>query len=168
MGFEPNAAQRLQFLLATTQDPQLRSELRTALEAHGMPFLPSAELNRQIMGCPACATHDVASGSDRGREGLCEAHRARWNLELCLADSGKEPGEDALDRIMRGVLSSEQNGRALLAALDRQLRALQLVWEAHERGAIRLPERVAESVRLARLNVPALLPGERARVQQAS
>jgi hypothetical protein len=132
-----------------------------------MSFVPSADLLRQIANCLVCETHEA----QHGRDGLCETHRARWNLELCMAEPSRETGDDALNQIMTGVLSSEQNGRALLAALDRQMRALHLVWEAHERGVVRLPDRIAESVQLARLNVPACLPGgvERShRVQQAS
>ena len=37
-----------------------------------------------------------------------------------------------------------------LVALERQLRALHLVWDAHQIGAVHLPDQVAEAVRLAR------------------
>jgi hypothetical protein len=169
MGIEPNARRRLQLQWVTTSDPLLRSELRTALEATRMSFDPSAELRRQIAACPVCDSSEI----DRGlrRERLCESHRARWNLELCLADQSHADAEDVLDGIMDGVLSSERSSRAILAALDRQLRALHMVWEAHERGAIRLPERIAESVRVARLNVPVGVGGiaePSRRIQQAS
>jgi hypothetical protein len=162
MGIEPNASHRLRLLWATTLDGQLRRDLSTALEAIGMSFVPSADLLRQIAICPTCESRQA----DGGRDGLCETHRARWNLELCL-DSQEREGEDrALDRIMTGVLASEQNARAILAALDRQLRALHLVWEAHERGAVRLPDRIAESVHEARLNIPRCLPAGAERPRQ--
>ena len=156
MGFEPNAAQRLRLVWATTRDPRLRSALRTVIENPGMSFVPTPDLLRQVAACPAC---DPTDGEPR-RQGLCDTHRARWNLEMCLADSGEPAasGDRALDHIMTGVLSSEHSGRAVLAAMERQLRALHMVWEAHERGAVRLPERVAELVRVARFNLPPCLP----------
>jgi hypothetical protein len=166
MGFEPNAARRLRAMWATTSDPSLRHDLSNALqEFSSMSFVPSADLRRQIALCPACELRDPSAG----REGLCDSHRFRWNLELCAADTRRDDTDEALDRIMQGVLASETSGRELLSAIDRQLRALALVWEAHERGAVQLPERIAESVRLARQGTPRFLPAAPRRpVQQAS
>lgn len=166
MGFEPNAAWRLRAVRATTSDPALRHDLSSALQDYpAMSFVPSADLRRQIALCAACELRDPSAG----REGLCDAHRYRWNLELCAADARVSDGAEDLDRIMQTVLASETSGRELLAVIDRQLRALSLVWEAHERGAVELPERIAESVRLARSGLPKFLPAaSRRAVQQAS
>ena len=121
-----------------------------------MTFVPPPDLLKQVADCAACEP----TRPQVTRDGLCESHRARWNLEMCLAEPSDSSvsGGRALDTIMSGVLSSEQSGRAILAAMDRQLRALHLVWEAHERGAVRLPDRVAESVRSARFSLPPCLP----------
>src|ERR1700722_5649591 len=103
MGFEPNAQKRLQLLWATTRDPTLRFELHSALtapEEYGMAFVPSAELRRLINSCPSCTAHDAASG----REGLCEIHRVRWNMEACMPEGLAEEAQETLDRIMRSVL----------------------------------------------------------------
>ncbi|HTR77028.1 MAG TPA: hypothetical protein VMH39_02925 [Gemmatimonadaceae bacterium] len=130
-----------------------------------MPFVPSADLLRQINLCPECTLRDPAVG----REGLCEVHRVRWNLELCTPVSLGDEAAESLDRIMRSVLSTESGARQLLSAMNRQVRALQLVWEAHERGAIRLPDRVAESVRQARVSVPShQLGSTQSAIKQAS
>ena len=153
MGFEPFAQRRLRILRATTSDPTLRRELAAVLEEPGMSFVPSAELLRQVALCAQCEVEAPAAG----RQGLCPTHRARWNLELCSAEASTEDRSGVLESIMEGVLASEAAGRQLLAALDRQLRALTLVWEAHERGAARLPDRVAQAVRDARRNVPSIL-----------
>jgi hypothetical protein len=55
-----------------------------------------------------------------------------------------------LNTIINSVLADENSGRRLLVALERQLRALHLVWDAHQIGAVHLPDQVAEAVRLAR------------------
>ena len=47
-----------------------------------MSFVPSAELLRDIALCAAC-TQDAPRA---GRAGLCDDHRARWNLEACMAE----------------------------------------------------------------------------------
>jgi hypothetical protein len=165
MGFEPNARNRLLLVRATSDDPALIHVLGTTLEDHGMSFVPSAELLRQVTACADCIT---PASSVPVRDDLCATHRSRWNLELC-SPPPRDEGDVALEQIMRDVLASESGARQLLTALDRQLRALSLVWEAHERGAVRLPERIAESVRSARLNVPTALPGGGARIiKQAS
>ncbi len=129
-----------------------------------MPFVPSPELLRQINSCPGCEHQDHRVT----RDGLCETHRSRWNLELCSVDSFTDDGDAELNRIMRTLLADENHGRQLLGTLERQLRALHLVWDAHQIGAVRLPERIAEVVRLARLGVPTSVPGKSKSVKQAS
>jgi hypothetical protein len=92
---------------------------------------------------------------------LCETHRSKWNLELVTKETLAEDGDAALSTIMNSVLADENSGRQLLVALERQLRALHLVWDAHQIGAVHLPDQVAEAVRLARQIQP---PRGKARV----
>lgn len=146
MGFEPRGESRLKQLWATTRDPLLRQELGTILEDPAMSFAPSSELLQQIRNCAECEHHERRVT----RDGLCEVHRTKWNLELVSKESLAEDGDAALNTIMNSVLADENSGRRLLVALERQLRALHLVWDAHQIGAVRLPDQVAEAVRLAR------------------
>jgi hypothetical protein len=155
MSLEPNARWRLQLVCATTRDPQLRHDLRSALEEESMSFVPSADLLRDIAMCPVC-TQDAPR---TGRAGLCHAHRGRWNLEACMADAGPELEQrDTLQRLVHSLLASQDGGAQLLAAFDRQRRALRMVWEAHERGAVKLPESVAASVEKAYVSGPRFVP----------
>lgn len=163
MGFEPNAALRLQRVWATTRDPLLRQELGTILEDPAMSFVPSSELMQQIRSCLECEHQDRRVT----RDGLCEIHRSRWNLELVTRESSADDGDAQLNTIMNSVLADENSSRRLLVTLERQLRALHLVWDAHQIGAVRLPEQVAEAVRLARQANPQPRPGARA-VKHAS
>ena len=164
MGFEPSAQKRLHRVWATTRDPMLRRELSTTLEDLEMPFVPSPELLRQISACSGCEHQDHRVT----RDGLCEIHRSRWNLELCSVNSFTDDGDAELNQIMRTLLADENHGRQLLGALERQLRALQLVWDAHQIGAVRLPDRIAEVVRLARLSTPAASTSKSKSIKQAS
>jgi len=165
MSIEPNARRRLQLVAATTRDPQLLHELRQALEEDPMSFVPSAELLRDVACCVAC-TQDTPR---TGRAGLCDDHRSRWNLEACMADSTDVPEQESLERLVHGVLAAPDGGAQLLSAFERQRRALRLVWEAHNRGAVRLPESIAASVEKACASGPRFLAGgARSKVQQAS
>lgn len=129
-----------------------------------MSFVPSAELLREIALCAAC-TQDVPGE----RPGLCEAHRSRWNLEACMADGAGGGDQGSLQQLVHRMLTSPDGGAQLLSAYDRQRRALRLVWEAHARGAVRLPESVAATVERACATGPRFLPGvTRTAVQQAS
>jgi len=145
MGFEPAASKRLRHVWATTRDPELRRELSATLEEIEMPFVPSPELLRQIDACPGCEHQE----NRQTRAGLCDTHRSRWNLELCSADAVAADGNAELNQIMQTLLADENHSRKLLGTLERQLRALHLVWEAHQIGAVRLPDRIAEAVRQA-------------------
>src|SRR5262245_11650717 len=165
MTLEPNPRRRMQLVYATTRDPQLRKDLRTVLEEEQMSFLPSAELLREIAMCAVC-TQDAPR---RGRAGLCETHRSRWNLESCMAAQQSEPEHDeSLHALAQRLLASSEGGAQLLAAFDRQRRALNLVWEAHSRGAVQLPESVAASVEKAFINTPGFVPSLSRPVPQAS
>src|SRR5215467_13977657 len=142
MGFEPKARRRLWLVVRTTSDPRLRHELESALEEETMALVPSVDLARAIARCPHCH----ATNPDRpSREGLCEVHRGRWNLEACTdreVDREALVG-DGLESLMRRALASNDGGTEFLAAFERQVRALDAVWEAHRRGAVNLPAAVA-------------------------
>ena len=130
-----------------------------------MSFVPSADLLRDIAFCAAC-TQDAPRA---GRAGLCDDHRGRWNLEVCMAESADASEQTSLQQLVRGVLASPDGGAQLLSAFDRQRRALRLVWEAHNRGAVRLPESIAASVERACSGGPRFLTGgTRSKVQRAS
>ena len=165
MSIEPNARRRLRLVAATTRDPQLLNDLRQVLEEDPMSFVPSADLLREIACCAVC-TQDAPRA---GRAGLCSDHRARWNLEVCMSESSASAEQVTLQRLVHGVLVSPDGGAQLLAAFDRQRRALRLVWEAHNRGAVRLPESIAASVERACAVEPrGFVGGVRSKVQQAS
>jgi hypothetical protein len=165
MSIEPNARRRLQLVCATTRDPELMTELRQVLEEDSMSFVPSADLLRDIALCAAC-TQD---GSRTNRAGLCETHRARWNLEACMAETSEASEQASLQRLVQGVLTSTDAGAQLLSAFDRQRRALRLVLEAHARGAVKLPDSIADTVERACASGPKFLTGgPRPAGQQAS
>lgn len=156
MSLEPRAFRRLRLVCATTRDPELLNDLRQVLEEDQMSFVPSADLLRDIALCAGCTQDSTRTA----RAGLCDDHRARWNLEACL-DEGSEAESErtSLQRLVHGVLSSPDGGAQLLSAFDRQRRALRLVLEAHARGAVRLPESIAASVEKACTTGPRFLTG---------
>jgi len=165
MSIEPNARRRLQLVYATTRDPELLKDLRQVLEEDPkMSFVPSADLLRDVALCAAC----IQDGPRAARAGLCDDHRARWNIEACMANEAVDEAP-SLQRLVHGVLTSPDGGAQLLSAFDRQRRALRLVLEAHARGAVRLPESIAETVERACAAGPRFLSGgDRSAVQQAS
>jgi hypothetical protein len=164
MSIEPNARRRLRLVYETTRDPELKKDLRQVLEEDPMSFVPSADLLREIGLCAAC-TQDPPRD---GRAGLCDDHRARWNLEVCMAGSS-ESEQAALERLVHGVLTSPDGGAQLLSAFDRQRRALRIVLEAHARGAVLLPDSIAAMVEVACTTGPRFLTGgSRSAIQHAS
>src|SRR5438874_2982071 len=103
MSIEPQAHRRLRLVCATTRDPELINDLRQVLEEDEMSFVPSADLLREITMCASC-TQDSSRAE---RSGLCDEHRARWNLESCLDHSPGSDGDQlSLQRLVQGVLSS--------------------------------------------------------------
>ena len=158
MGFEPNARRRLRLVAAAARDPVLAHELVGALEEETMSQVPSVDLARAIARCPHCRSSHASTSS---REGLCEVHRARWNLEACMngAPERESMAEHQLESLLRRALSSEDGGTQFLAAYERQARALEAVWEAHRRGAVQLPQAVADKVEQARATPPRFLSG---------
>ena len=67
--------------------------------------------------------------------------------------------EHHLESLLRQALESENGGTQFLAAYERQARALDAVWEAHRRGAVHLPQSVADKVEQARTTPPRFLSG---------
>lgn len=162
---EPNARRRLQLIARTSRDAALVRDLRQVLgEDHTMPFVPSAELLRDIALCVAC-TQDAPRS---GRAGLCDDHRARWNLEACTSKTGDAAETWSIERLVHGVLESPEDGLQLLSAFDRQRRALRLVLEAHARGAVSLPDSIARTVERAATSGPRFLTGPRSTKQAVS
>jgi len=156
---EPNARRRLRLVAATSRDPELVNDLLQVLGEDRMSFVPSADLLRDIALCAAC-TQDGPTAPRTRRAGLCDDHRARWNLEMCMTQAADGPGEaSSLQRLVHDVLNSPDGGVQLLSALDRQRRALRLVLEAHARGAVRLPESIARTVERACTSGPRFLTG---------
>jgi hypothetical protein len=164
MSIEPNARRRLHLVYATTRDPELMKDLRQVLEKDLMSFVPSGELLRAIATCAACTQDSPRAG----RAGLCDDHRSRWNLEACMSNTSDDSEGASLQQLVTGVLTSPDGGAQLLSAFDRQRRALRLVLEAHARGAVRLPESIAETVERACAAPRFLTGGGRTAVQQAS
>lgn len=161
MGFEPNAPQRLRLLHDSTTDLVLRRELQQVLNSTPMPFAPTVNLRNAIAGCDACRSDGIVPID---RASLCDAHRPRYNLEVCADRAALQEGPvEHLDDLMRRAMASGELGTELLAAFRRQARALDAVWEAYRRGAAQLPDGVAASVELALVQVPRILGGAPAR-----
>ena len=59
--------------------------------------------------------------------------------------------------LLRTVLQSETAAVELLLSLEAQASALNLIWEAYERGAVTLPETIVRSVTRARREIPPFL-----------
>lgn len=122
-----------------------------------MSLVPSKELADEISRCPDC--HPVEVGG-LTREGLCPRHRSRWNLEACTAESeSTELAGGYLERLVQRAIASEHTGSSFLSALETQARALDVIWEAHRRGAAQLPPKVAATLERARSAVPGFLAG---------
>jgi len=76
-----------------------------------------------------------------------------------MAEASDGGEQASLQRLAHGVLSSPDVGAQFLAAFDRQRRALRLVMEAHARGAVRLPDSIADTVERACTTGPRFLTG---------
>lgn len=112
-----------------------------------MPPVPSDNLAAAIAECEQCRFRGLA---------LCEVHDAAWQLETRL-DS--QPMAEDVRLVYSNVLDVAGGRDTLLGAFRSQLAALNLVWEAHQRGAIRLPASVADTVARARAETPDFLRG---------
>lgn len=76
-----------------------------------------------------------------------------------MANASDAGDQTSLQRLAQGALSSPDISAQLLSAFDRQRRALRLVMEAHARGAVRLPDSIAETVEKACASGPRFLTG---------
>lgn len=142
MGYEPAAARRLRRIAACTTDVMLRDTLETLL-----PDMPN---------------HSPADSAP--------APRADWAADAWSSDALGEPAPRAVqgdlpldDERLGGDLPGLARGLSgadtaeLLLVLAQQATALRLVWEAHARGAIELPESLMRRVDQARQRVPRFL-----------
>ena len=130
-----------------------------------MSFVPSAELLRDIALCAAC-TQD---GPRTGRAGLCDGHRARWNLEACMAQASDGAEQASLQRLAHGRVVVSRRWRAALVGVRSPAARLRMVMEAHARGAVRLPDSIADTVEKACSSGPRFLTGgQRSAAQPAS
>jgi hypothetical protein len=131
-----------------------------------MSLVPSTQLAGEIADCAEC--HPPLVG-ELSREGLCEIHRQRWNFEACTTTGDREEMAGGyLERLVQRAIASEPGGTGFLSALEAQARALDMVWEAHRRGAAHLPAPVAATLERARSAVPRFLSGAPMRAPSAT
>ncbi|MFL5249948.1 MAG: hypothetical protein ACJ79V_19160 [Myxococcales bacterium] len=124
-----------------------------------MSKVPSTGLVREIEECPDCG---FTPREAIRRADLCQPHRSRWNLEACMTAGESDEragGEGYLERLVRRAIATEDGTSGFLSALECQARALDMIWEAHKRGAAQLPAPVAASVERARTAMPGYLRG---------
>ena len=112
---------------------------------------------------------EVVSGELMSRPGG-EHHDERDAHRILRAGEPTRIGDlgGDLAMLLNNVLRSSNAATELLFSLQTHIHALNLVSEAHERGAITLPESVIRAVRLARSELPAFLTGVRAAVPTVS
>ena len=123
-----------------------------------MSKVPSQDLAQEIEACPDCG---FTPREAIRRAQLCQVHRSRWNLEACMSagESDESRGEGYLERLVQRAIATDTGTSGFLSALECQARALDMIWEAHTRGAAQLPEPVAASVERARTALPTYLRG---------
>jgi hypothetical protein len=150
MGYEPCAARRLRRVVASTLDRSVRDTLEPLLMD-----LPNTSLD--VAARPVRAPR-TPPAPDRRVEGLGDVAPAGRAVQ------GDLPlGEARLGGDLPG-LTSELSGAdlaELLMVLAQQATTLRLVWEAHARGAITLPESLEQRVEQVRNRVPRFLAPRR-------
>lgn len=93
----------------------------------------------------------------------CNEQREAWMEETVRMSSPRyERFSDSIETLLNGTMTADGAGLELLLALQSHVSALDGVWEAHQRGAVVLPESVARSVSVARMQIPRCLAGVRA------
>jgi hypothetical protein len=143
MGYEPLAAHRLHRVAANTPDGAVRSTLEPLLMDVPNTSYDVATRRERASWTPAGAAH---------RGDMLGDGPAACQAELPLDEprpAGDLPG-----------LTSELSGAdlaELLIVLAQQSTTLKLVWEAHARGAITLPDTLAQRVEQARRRAPRFL-----------
>lgn len=146
MGYEPNAARRLRRVVACTSNVLLRETLTPLLMD-----LPNTSLD--VAPRPA-RTHRTSSDAQRGARLLGEALVTSPVVQGDLPLDDKRLGGE-LPELARGLSGTDT--AELLVVLAQQSAALKLVWEAHMRGAITLPDSLEERVESVRRSVPRFL-----------
>jgi hypothetical protein len=154
MCLEPVSSPRLAMLSRLAAAEAASHDVSPPSFSASMTVLPSSPLARDVAACPDCHARVTAAGVSS----LCQRHEAVWMFEQAVGASA-EPLAGDVGPLLQQVLTTGERGRDLLDAFRRQASALNLVWEAHVRGAARLPEEVAELVRSARERAPDLLAG---------
>lgn len=146
MGYEPCAVRRLRRVVACTSSVLLRDTLTPLLMD-----LPNTSLDVAARASRTPWTSPAAHrGDDLLGDSLAPSRAVQADLPLDDARLGGELPE--LVRVLSGADMAE-----LLVVLAQQSAALKLVWEAHMRGAITLPDRLEERVEHVRRRVPRFL-----------
>ena len=149
MGFEPYAARLLRRVVPRTADLVVRDTLEPfRMDMPNTSFDVAARLERAPWSGPT---------PSRRLETLGDAppvHERQGELPLDEPRLGGDlPG---LTRDLSGADLAE-----LLVVLAQQAAALKLVWEAHARGAITLPQSLEHRVEQVRRRVPRFLAPQR-------
>ncbi len=147
MGYEPNAARRLRRVVASTSNVLLRETLTPLLMD-----LPNTSLD---VAARPTRTHRGSSDAQRGDKLLGDVlvpTSPAIQADLPLDD--RRLGGD-LPELARGLSGADM--AELLVVLAQQSAALNLVWEAHMRGAITLPDSLEGRVENVRRSVPRFL-----------
>ncbi len=154
MSLEPASSPRLRTLERLAAAEYLSTPSHPHLRHTGMTVLPSTPLAADVASCDACHARVTPAGTTS----LCVRHEAVWRFEREVAVSSAPMAGDVAP-LLHEVLTTGERGSDLLDAFRRQASALNTVWEAHLRGAARLPEEVADLVRGAREGAPDFLAG---------
>lgn len=158
MGFEAPAAAaaRLKLFFMTTSDAAVRRTL--------LPLFPDVTMPNELGG------NLYSNPGNRIRPSVRHAERSTREIDDARLAENIAPGTTPvspvstesdiprfghdLDALLLQLFATPQVASEMMAAASAQARALALVWEAHERGAIALPDPVARAVADARARVP--------------
>lgn len=146
MGYEPYAARRLRRVVACTSNVLLRETLTPLLMD-----LPNTSLD--VTARPA-RTHRTSPDAQRGDERLGDALVPSPVVQADLPLDDRRLGGE-LPELARGLSGADM--AELLVVLAQQSAALKLVWEAHTRGAITLPDSLEQRVESVRRRAPRFL-----------
>jgi hypothetical protein len=145
MGIEPCAARRLRRVVACTADFVVRDTLEPLLmDMPNTSFDVAARVERVPWSAPTPPRRSETLGDAAPvleRQGELPLDEPRLGGDL--------PG---LTRDLSGADLAE-----LLVVLAQQAAALKLVWEAHARGAVTLPQSLEQRVEQVRRRVPRFL-----------
>lgn len=149
MGYEPSAARRLQRVVACTSDHSLRATLEPLLmDVPNTSYDVPVRSERTPWTPPASGWRTEPLGDTPAPRSL--------QADLPLDDARLGSDLPSLTRGLSGADMAE-----LLVVLAQQATALKLVWEAHVRGALTLPESLERRVEQTRHRVPRFLAGGR-------